>query len=709
MRLGTFARGPRAKQFLSLVERAKGQDLPADEILQAAVDATARTMGTEVATLYVYDARADELVLAATRGLPRSAVGFVTLRMGEGLSGRAALQRAPAAVDDVRSEPAFKVIPGFDQSRYLSMLAVPVALGETLLGALNVQTVLVHDYSAHEAQDLEAIAACLAPTLQELLAGDLSLRLRGPSVLSELDGIAAAPRGGAEIGERLVARLRLLFPDSRCAVALLSAASTWSPIGDELTPAERSAMESSLQHGGAHSVVGEAGPLLALPIAGAAGTLGALVVGCDGNGRRASFGTYEAEYIETLATQAGVALDRLRTEGEAGAHAAAPAEPRDGSREIEALTQMVLDDAGLDALVEEAERLCDARLAVVDASGAVIAGELPEGARTGLDLRAGDSFLGRVVAAVPDERRGLLAAAARIIALELSKWKVRFDVETRLRGDVLDLLLQGQSSDERQVGVRAGLAGLDLTRTYVPVMFTFDVAALSASRGALSLRSFERELKRAFGEPPSAIGFLRLEGLLMLVDPAARRTGLPDAAGQALQALRLLAGDLATGAGVGPACARLADYGAAYRQAWMAAQLGMRLRSSQPVEAARLGPFRLLLALDDDAPLRTFVADTLGPLLQTESDLYGAELVRTLEAYHASGERLRQAAEALFIHANTLKYRLARIETLTGRSLSSPSDRLDLYLALYALRLLRPASDSLLPTGAGAPTDCASL
>jgi purine catabolism regulator len=294
------------------------------------------------------------------------------------------------------------------------------------------------------------------------------------------------------------------------------------------------------------------------------------------------------------------------------------------------------------------------------------------------------------------------AAAARVIALELSKWKVRFDVETRLHGDLLELLLQGSWQDERQVAVRAGLAGLDLTRGYVPVMFAFDVAELAKNRGALALRAFERELRRTFGDPPAGVAFVRPDGILLLADPSGRRAGTPESAAQVLDALRRLAGDLPAAAGIGPLSARMADYGAAHRQACVAAQLGLRLRSPRPIDAARLGAFRLLLALDDEAPLRTFVADTLGPLLLQESDLYGADLVRTLEAYHASGERLRVAAEMLYVHANTLKYRLARIERLTGRSLDSPSDRIDLYLALYALRLLRPTRDSLLPNNATA-------
>ncbi|MEU6508375.1 helix-turn-helix domain-containing protein [Streptomyces sp. NPDC046942] len=46
------------------------------------------------------------------------------------------------------------------------------------------------------------------------------------------------------------------------------------------------------------------------------------------------------------------------------------------------------------------------------------------------------------------------------------------------------------------------------------------------------------------------------------------------------------------------------------------------------------------------------------------------------------------AADRLFVHPNTVRYRLRRIEELTGRSLSDPSTLADLGAALYSLRLL---------------------
>ena len=62
------------------------------------------------------------------------------------------------------------------------------------------------------------------------------------------------------------------------------------------------------------------------------------------------------------------------------------------------------------------------------------------------------------------------------------------------------------------------------------------------------------------------------------------------------------------------------------------------------------------------------------------------ELVRTLELFLESGAAYQSTAEALHVHVNTLRLRLARIEELSGRSLSEMETRVDFFIALRARR-----------------------
>ena len=78
---------------------------------------------------------------------------------------------------------------------------------------------------------------------------------------------------------------------------------------------------------------------------------------------------------------------------------------------------------------------------------------------------------------------------------------------------------------------------------------------------------------------------------------------------------------------------------------------------------------------------RAFARSTLGPLLEHDRER-GSELIRTLRVYLDEDRRQRRTAARLFIHPNTVAYRVDRIESLLGRSLADPSTVFEVTLAL---------------------------
>jgi purine catabolism regulator len=64
--------------------------------------------------------------------------------------------------------------------------------------------------------------------------------------------------------------------------------------------------------------------------------------------------------------------------------------------------------------------------------------------------------------------------------------------------------------------------------------------------------------------------------------------------------------------------------------------------------------------------------------------------LQTLSAYFTHHGNLSQTAEALFIHRNTLQYRMDRIAEISGFDLDNPETRLAVQLALKAYRLIHP-------------------
>ena len=117
----------------------------------------------------------------------------------------------------------------------------------------------------------------------------------------------------------------------------------------------------------------------------------------------------------------------------------------------------------------------------------------------------------------------------------------------------------------------------------------------------------------------------------------------------------------------------------------------VRLRNGDAPEVASyedLGGFQLLLSLQDDEALSSYCRSVLGPIEEGEGE-YGDELVRSLDVFIEHNGHWERAAGALYCHRHTLRYRIRRIEQLTGRDCSNARDRIEFWLALRGRELAR--------------------
>jgi PucR family transcriptional regulator, purine catabolism regulatory protein len=117
----------------------------------------------------------------------------------------------------------------------------------------------------------------------------------------------------------------------------------------------------------------------------------------------------------------------------------------------------------------------------------------------------------------------------------------------------------------------------------------------------------------------------------------------------------------------------------------------VRLRNGDAPDVAShedLGAFQLLLSLQDDDALNSYCRSVLGPIEAGEGD-YGDELVRSLDVFIEQNGHWEKAAAALYCHRHTLRYRIRRIEQLTGRDFSNARDRIEFWLALRGRELAR--------------------
>ncbi|MBO0847548.1 MAG: helix-turn-helix domain-containing protein [Nocardioides sp.] len=92
----------------------------------------------------------------------------------------------------------------------------------------------------------------------------------------------------------------------------------------------------------------------------------------------------------------------------------------------------------------------------------------------------------------------------------------------------------------------------------------------------------------------------------------------------------------------------------------------------------------LLLAAVPDDVRRAYALRVLGSVVDHD-ERAGTALVDTLRTFLACSGSWTRAAEVLHLHVNTVRYRIERVQELTGRDLGRFDDRVDIYLALESL------------------------
>lgn len=289
-----------------------------------------------------------------------------------------------------------------------------------------------------------------------------------------------------------------------------------------------------------------------------------------------------------------------------------------------------------------------------------------------LPVVVGGAIAGHLVAVERQEVRsaGLVAVqhACTIAALELERLLHAARVADRYRGRLLEQLIEGELAPS---GVRRELRaeGLDPDGEAV-------LAAVATDDGG----ELDADERAGLADALARAG---IPHLLAALD-ACYLLAEDDGALAALRARPRLR------AGVSRPFRPADGVGLARREALLAAQVATStgqslVRSGRDVQHASAMP-------PDRASLERLVQTTLGPLLDYDA-LHNTELVASLRRYLERDRSLSAAAAELFVHPNSLAYRLRRIEEIAGRRLASVPAQTDFWLALEAQRILNLTSE----------------
>lgn len=183
---------------------------------------TAEVMGMDSCSIYLLDEAGAYLILGATTGLSKNAVGKARLRLGEGLTGWAAEQEEAVGVADAARDPRFKHLPETRESVFQSLLAVPLVNQGRVIGAMNVQTERHHPYEDDEVELLSLIGDLAAGALEKAMLHDrMQRRIEELSTLSEVSETITSPLYLDEMLDLVVEMAAQLMPVKAASLMLL--------------------------------------------------------------------------------------------------------------------------------------------------------------------------------------------------------------------------------------------------------------------------------------------------------------------------------------------------------------------------------------------------------------------------------------------------------------------------------------------------------
>jgi sugar diacid utilization regulator len=400
-----------------------------------------------------------------------------------------------------------------------------------------------------------------------------------------------------------------------------------------------------------------------------------------------------------------------------GGPAAAADDPRTFLEALDAVSEAVESGAGLPAVARAAGRALAASVIVLDAAASVlaVACESSEDERA---VMAGERGAQRVelrVAELPvgqlrfrphgaPPQPALLRLVANLLALEVDRAKAPARATEAAVGDFLEDMLARRITDRENIVARASELGSDLSggagvivvraRPHQPEVGDWRARVLTVvERGA---RAVERTSLAALVETgwtrhrnaPNDEAGPQAERELVVVAPAADGAGARRVAVAVLRELEAALPEFTLVVARSRHAGDPADLHRAGAEALLAANVA-EARGLAELSFEETGAYRLLLPAmsEDPTELEGFFDETVAPLVAYDEQ-YETELVRTLETFLDADGNVAGAAERLFTHRHTVRYRLERVRELTGLDVGSTDGRERLSLGLKAMRVL---------------------
>ncbi|MBO8171330.1 MAG: PucR family transcriptional regulator ligand-binding domain-containing protein [Bacillaceae bacterium] len=287
-----------------------------------------------------------------------------------------------------------------------------------------------------------------------------------------------------------------------------------------------------------------------------------------------------------------------------------------------------------------------------------------------------------------------ISHASTVCAIEFLKQAAISETEMRMRGDFLEELLSGHTTSPINLIERGKKLGYDLTGSHGVLCFRLHFSReqqLDTETQQYRDKLYHTVEYIVQQQNHHAILRQRHDLLILMVRSDGDEEAFYRIAREVLNHWRYYHPTLPLSIGIGYAASSVESIPRSAREAEYALQFGRLLAGPEPIYHYQdLEPYHILIdMLENGVDLKAFYEKTLGGLLDTRRNRSGNPLLETLEMYLQQNMNMQSTSASLHIHRHTLKYRLQQIEKKTGKSLSSPHQRMQMQLAVMAYRMLK--------------------
>ncbi|MFJ6904412.1 helix-turn-helix domain-containing protein [Streptomyces griseoluteus] len=282
-----------------------------------------------------------------------------------------------------------------------------------------------------------------------------------------------------------------------------------------------------------------------------------------------------------------------------------------------------------------------------------------------------------------------LERAAMVTSLLLLARRSAAEAERRVRGELLDDLLDARDRDPRLLRERAARLDADLDATHAVLATRLDAPSADADEEAAARRRLWSAASH-LATTRHGLAATRDGGtvLLLPLGPGDTATELARRTARELGTAVRQPVTVGASAPLTGLAARPDQVAAAYAEGRRCLDaLHLLGRGGDGAAAEDFGFLGLLLAGDRD--IGGFVERTIGPLVAYDARR-GTDLLRTLDAYFAAAMSPARTKDVLHVHVNTVAQRLERVGRLLGEDWQTPSRALEIQLALRLHGLAGP-------------------